>query len=288
MIRYVANASDTNDVYSFFLPLVSIVWRKFIGYEPISLLYGSENDWLSNEKLRFILDNTKTTSRVEFVAPVPPREIHAVTKISRFFACALSDIEPSDYILTSDVDMIPLNRGYFWQQDMSKKIHLFGADAYSEIHKGIVPPKFPACYIGAKAEDWKDVTGISDKGFYEEFQPVMRIRSDELDDDEMWVGSKIKHHEYFRGDVISNNGKYTKGECHLIIRTWPNGTPPGRIDREHWRFLGDRSMIDCHAFKPGYKSLDTLRRIFEVYFPEILTYFDYYTRQFMLLKRSVG
>lgn len=287
--RYIVNSSDPNDFYSFFLPIVSLIWKRYIGYEPISLLYGTESEWRSNPKTSYVLDVTKDFSRLEFVKPVEGYKVSTVMQVSRLFAAALPSVKDDDYLLTSDVDLIPLNaKAYFNAQDLAKRIHLFGADAYADITKGLMPPKYPMCHLGARAVDWRDVLGMKERDIDREIAAGLEGRADSWDNDEMYFASRLMRHRFYEGTVEKEGAHYRKGECHLLIRTWPFSRALRRIDRDAWHFSGERDMIDCHAVRPGYRGLDLLLPVLKAYFPSEEGFFRCYVQRFMELKKRNG
>lgn len=287
-MKYVVNATDLNDVYSFFMPIISILWRR-MQYEPISLLYGNESDW-SSPKDAFLLKTIKNYSKVFFIAPVPGYKSSSVMQVSRLFPATLPQINDNDYILTSDADMLPLSQAYFNQQNLDFKFNLFTADAYADITKNLQPPKFPMCYLGATAKNWKEVIGIKSNDINLEIRNSFIGRLDTWSNDEEYFASKIMNHRiYNSGPIFKGDYTYFKGECQLMIRGGFNA--PGckaskRLDRDTWYFKGEKDLIDCHSLRPGYKWIKALTDLLNVYFPQDMNIINSYINEFMRLKNG--
>lgn len=286
-MRYISiNSSDPNDTYSFFIPIVARAWKR-LGYSPVSLLLGKEQLWTSNPKDAFCLQKTKEESQVFFVSGVDGYRNATVMQVCRVVASAIQSFHEDDYLLTSDVDMIPLSGSYFKSQDIQKRFHIFSADAYADITKGLFPPKFPMCYLGARAGLWRDIMGIR-TDFDSEVAKVVRCSGGEWGHDEMYCSARIMNHPVFKGDLRREHGGYSKGECQLMIRTWPFGHADRRADRDGWCFDGRRDLIDAHCFRPGYKDPQALLALLRVYFQDDMGFFQAYIDEYVKLKRAYG
>lgn len=288
MRRYVVNSADQNDFYSFFMPIVCHVWKEYMGYEPIAILYGDEASWNDNPKSRCVLAYIKQAALIRYVGEVPGYKVSTIMQLSRMFGHVIPGVGDSDYLLTSDVDMVPLDRSYFNQQDTSFEFNLFSADAYADLSKGHVPPKYPMCYIGARRSGWKAVLGTRTRDLHTEVSLALEGRPDLWENDEQYFAEKLFDHEFHRGPFERMTGQvYRKGKCECIARTW-KPYAHRRLDRGSWSFQGEAGMIDCHAFRPGYASQEVFLRILTSYFPASQGLFTSYFREFLALKAACG
>jgi hypothetical protein len=285
-MRFAINSSDANDVYSFFMPIVSRAWKS-IGYQPVSLLHGDEAAWSSNPKDRYVLGKIRDESKTFFIDPVPDFKVATVTQVSRLAAASISEFNPEDYLLTSDADMIPLSREYFNQQDTSLPFHIFSADAYGDITQGHRPYKFPICYLGGEAKVWRRIMCI-DSDFNAEVAKIVKCSGNAWDHDENYFHARLIQSHLVDGDYIPWKGGYRRGECHCMIRTWPGGHADRRIDRDGIFFDGRKDLIDCHYLRPGYSNRNLLLNILETYFPSDIEFFKTYVDEFMSLKERHG
>jgi hypothetical protein len=288
MSRLVVISSDVNETYSFFLPIASMAWRK-CGWKPLHILVGDPALWGSHPTTEFVIRQILGNGPMEFVPPDENHKVSTTAQVVRLLASAIPALEDSDYILTSDVDMLPLNAEYFQHQDWSMDFHAFGADAYADITKGLFPPKFPMCYLGARAGIWRDVMGIKTRNISEEVGRALSGRTDSWDNDEMYFSSKLFSHPIFEGEVQKiSDLRYRKGRCELLIRTWPASRAARRVDREVWGFDGSPEMIDCHCFRPGFERVETLTAIVAKYFQPDLGWFNSYLSEYLRLRADHG
>lgn len=264
----VVNSTDLNPIYAYFMPIVSRIWSRYMEYCPIALLYGSEDIWMSTRINTFLYKEIKATAQVHFVKPVPGYKSSTVMQVSRALVGALPTLQQDDYAIISDVDMIPLSRSYFRQQDSTKKFHIFSADAYTDITKGWEPLKFPMCYLGANKQYWREIFNITTDDISFETAKSLEGRADVWDNDESYVCGKIKTSKYYKQDM------------HLMVRTWPGSRAYKRLDRENWHFNSQKDLIDAHFFRPGYQHMNELLAVFRVYFNNDVEFLLRYTDQF--------
>jgi hypothetical protein len=232
--KFAVISTDRNELYSFFSPIVSLMWRNLIGYTPITILYETEEVWNANEKTKFILHELRKYSIVEFVESVPGIKGSTVAQASRLYAASL-DMPAGSYILTSDVDMFPLQRNWFHQQDWSKTFHLFNADAY------LPNILFPICYLGGNIEAWREIMEINETGLQNNLLTHLNPPEDNWNYDEILFAKNITRWGGFPDEAM------------FIMRGWKNGLAIGRIDREVWHFNGHISgLTDCHSLRPGF------------------------------------
>jgi hypothetical protein len=240
-MKYVINATNPHLHYSYFIPIISLMW-KAIGYTPITLLFGS--NWVANPKTNYVLENIKKQSTVVWpLLYVPGFKESTSVQISRLFATACADFMPGDYVLTSDAVMIPLSKTWFHSYDIGKKFHIFGADAYNR-------NRFPICYLGATVADWRQVMDIHAIGINNAMQKYLDRNRDNWNYDEILFTEKIR--------------KWLP-QCHFIDRGWVNGIAVRRLDRINWNWQNQPNLIDCHSIRPGYTHWAELGCLFKAY-----------------------
>lgn len=273
--KYAVLSSDIHNNYSFFVPLATRAWKR-LGWTPLCILVGSKEAWKENSRAGFVLSETDPKDIALFTLPAEGYRVSTTAQLVRLLAASIPKIKDTDYLLTSDIDMIPLEESHFLQQDWSMDFNILGADAYADLTKGLFPPKFPMCYLGARASVWKDVMNLKTEDMAEEVKRALAGRLDSWDNDEMYFSSKLYRHRYFEGKLQKVSERhYRRGTCDLVIRTWPGGRADRRIDREVWGFP-EKAMIDCHCPRPGFKNPEVLRKIFSSAFPQDAAWFDTY------------
>ena len=271
-MNYAINSTDENDTYSFFLPIVNHLWSK-IGYYPVSILVGDEALWKTNLVYKYVQD----TSKVVFIKPVEGFRRSTTAQTSRVIVAASALFNPTDYLLTSDADMLPLNKKFYNDQCGTKDIHLMNADAYTDITKGWEPIRFPICHIGATVATWREVMTLTSTDVQAEVQKAMIGRADIWNNDE----------EYFTGRL--KGSRFYKERCQMMVRGGfaEYSRAKDRLDRENWWFNGtQRNYLDCHFPRPGFDHLDKLRLLISTYFPDTVTYINAYITDFMKGRRK--
>ncbi len=245
-------SSDRTATYFFCLPLTSIIWKKYIGFDPVCFLAGSEGEWLSDPLTQFVLDKTKESgAEIHFLGHVDQIGDGTLCQVSRAYGGCL-EVEDDEYILTSDADMWPLNRQWFRQGANDKLLHLFYANAYGH-------EKYPMCYVGAAAKQWRDIMSVQrgdslNGKLSEQLKTDLNSNSKFFECwnyDELLLGKKIKSwHNYPDG-------------CHMIERGPTNDGPPvGRIDRYNWSFTSLTDVhIDAHLLRMVWQNENWSRTV---------------------------
>ena len=284
MRRFAVYSSDPADSYAFLLPIAAVAWAR-MGYVPISLLYGSRDLWRSDPKTALILELIEPISVVRHVAPVPGWSVPTIAACCRPFAAALPDVEDDDYVLTSDVDLVPLDRAFFNQLDCSRSFSLLNADGYGDFRVSM-PGRFPLCHVGGRARHWRDLLGINTTDIDLEIARSCAAWVDRWGQDELYVSGKLHAHPCFQGPLEKESANsYRKGDCQLLTRTFVNRIAVRRMDRVvDWNYSGARDLIDCHAHRPAYERIDPLVGVLAAYFPSDVPFFRSYFSDFLRLK----
>ena len=257
--RKVIFSTDDNPVYYIFMPIVARSWIK-MGYHPICIVVGNYNTWMDNSQRKLVIENTLDAGGDIYFLEL--NRLHRNIRMKRYLPSAISQVSrlrsaclncnSDDYCLTSDIDMIPCNKEWFSQQDMTKKIHLFYANGYNH-------NRYAMCYIGMKKSTWAEVLKLP-SDLYLAITKIM-INLGQADKQTQWNYDEI---------FITKNIKSTPGYpdmCQMIDRKiYPNPyydgsfcgipaeLPEGRIDRSNWVFNGDISLvIDAHCKRPIWK-----------------------------------
>lgn len=233
-MKYVVVGSTPDLKYSFFLPIIDKIWLNF-GYRLCSVLIG---DW-SSPIHSFIKSNLCNF----YILEARSMPEGTLAQVSRLYASELFNLNKNDTMMTSDVDMLPLNKEWF-NRSRENKLNLYFANAYNY-------EKYPMCYVDASKEIWGEIIN-------ESLDTVMS-KNLHWGFDEEYLGIKIKSwHRYPLG-------------CNFIERKHPPGTecPSDRLDRACWHYSGRiRDYVDAHCFRPFYgenfKYLDRVLRDLDI------------------------
>ena len=196
-MKYVVIGIDNNPKYTVYKRLVETMWEHF-GWRVFWLHSGPEE--LLNENI----------SAATFA------------QVSRLYAAAWPNIGDSDYLMTSDADMLPLSD--YWQTQ----------DQFTSWGRDLTDYHYPMCYLGGYAFLWRKVMGI-------ESDAITAMNRDVRIQKNMWVLDQ---------DIVTEKiNEFRKSNPLVLIARGTSkatGYPVGRLDRSAWKFTGFESFIDCH------------------------------------------
>lgn len=222
-------AVDAAPTYSVYAPIVSRIWKKF-GYGTIIFLHETEK-W-ENEYGSVIMEELeKVGALIWFMPTMPPLSVANTMRTSRLVAAC--DVDKDDFILTSDVDMIPLNREFF---DRKEKFVVLRALYERWLACKTPPPvldlnslkpgvfRFAMCYVGATAEIWREIFSLTVDEPVESLRRIVDCTTDETDFDELKLSRGILSSSRAQGEVetVVPNNIWRTGELFLVD---PMGLP---------------------------------------------------------------
>ena len=137
MRKHVILSVNSNPDYAFYTPLVCWAWRK-LGWTPVVFYEGD------------ITEAAKFTFQIAGITPImlKPQDGYrsdTITQVSRLYGACVVE---SGYLMTSDIDMIPLSD--YWKFDPAN-ITIWGHDLTGFTH-------YPICYIGMTTMPLSGVT----------------------------------------------------------------------------------------------------------------------------------
>lgn len=261
--RSVAVISTTVDeLYLFFTPLTSLIWRSLMDYDVACVLVGP--DPRQSPLHAAVLNATlRVGADVLWVPSVDGIADATVSQVSRLFVPLLYEAADDAYVLTSDNDMWNLDRAHFAQRGGARHpVQLFYGNAYA----GRTPPMYPICYIGMRASLWRTVMSsavpsLADRDaapFDLAHVTHELIRAGERRYGAEWrVANKATSPQWYYDQIVFGEAidrwPGHPSQCQVIVRR------PGldRIDRGRWRFDGAHDLagkIDAHLLRPGFSS----------------------------------
>ena len=145
-------ASDLNNTYLDFYPLVRNYWKNIVGIDTVLILIADEIPYKLNE------------FRNEIILFKPVDDIHTAFQaqcIRILYPCLFKN----ENIIISDMDLIPLNQKYYVEnvKDFDDDKFIVYRDVISEYKQ------YPICFCLANSKIWRDIfnikceTDISDK-----------------------------------------------------------------------------------------------------------------------------
>jgi len=142
MKKYTVLSVNDNPQYLFYLPLTIWCWKK-MGWNPITMFVGDAGKVI-NLLMNAGFNEISNLSQLE---RLPQYESAMIAQVSRLYASVTIGVEKEDYLMTGDIDMLPLSD--YWKPDFNK-ITCWGHDLAGFGH-------YPICYIGMTKEKWDQV-----------------------------------------------------------------------------------------------------------------------------------
>ena len=153
MTKRVVISCTPSNIYDFFLPIAVRLWRNRIGYEPVVILVGTEEDWSSGHA-KVVYDEIRGRERIEFFRGIPGIPDSAVSMGLRQQVAAL-EFDPDDLLLIGDVDLFPVDKGFYHRYDPSKSpIGVYYAETYGDEY-------WPAYGVSMPVRNWREVMGVT-------------------------------------------------------------------------------------------------------------------------------
>ncbi len=264
MKKYIVLSVNWNPDYLYYLPLTVWAWKK-LGWEAIVFYEGPRTD-------AFVLAKALNPN-IEIIRSKGPYRSDTLSQVSRLYGAC---IEPDGYLMTGDIDMLPLSD--YWKPEFEKNdITIWGHDLTGY-------GNYPICYIGMHATRWVEVMGLSSIDYNEmmnrDLSQIPKAKSEKWED--YWETDQ---------DLITKRINETQFSKKFITRgQLPNGYARGRVDRGAWS-LDHPEFIDCHMLRDMYKLSDTgignlaktMRLLEKIWAKEDFTWFQEYTKEFQKL-----
>lgn len=214
-------ATDANRDYIEFWPVVAKAWKEVVGLTP-TLALIADKDVQIDQSLGQVI-------RFEPIEGIPT-SLQAQT--IRLLLPALFE---DDVCIISDIDMIPLQKDYFFDS-----IYHCAQDTFVVYRDKAYHPnehKFPMCYMAARGKTFQDIFGISNR------DDIERRILDWHNLDLGWNTDELLLYQYLMNWQHKDTRLIKLG--HNVER---------RIDRSCWiydpEFLAKKAYIDAHCPRP--------------------------------------
>ena len=239
MKRYSILSVDSNPDYLFLAPITSAFWVD-LGYTPFIIVVDES---FKEDIKSLVFENTiNAGAQIEEVKNIKGYRTCNVAQVSRLYAAASNHFNPDDYLMTDDIDKIPVDYMWFNCQNLKKQIHIYDPDElnYKRLKMG---------NIGMKSEVWKEIIGITNGGIIDN---VKLCFDKNLSKDSTWEKGWNLDEWILTNSVF--NSKYYPDECQMIERGGNNlGLRNYRIDRGAWtqtyNYCKSTKIIDIHIHR---------------------------------------
>jgi len=248
-------SSTYDDLYFFFLPIVTWSWNK-LGVDVIVFLPfdGARN----NVSKAFLVGNTMASQNLSFELHTfssPDHKAATYSQCARLYAAALGHLPADEVLITGDVDMAVFNKDYFNQAN-NGLINVFGAD--------LVPSgQYPICYVAMPVDTWREVMwlwpGESPQTYLDNLLGELEC-------------------EHFKGNYWAKDQETIYNA--LTAQAWPvikhfrakapHAFATYRADRDGWPDAPMPGIIDAHLPRPGYtdENFRKILKLFKDVYPE--------------------
>ena len=239
MNRYSILSVDSNPDYLFLAPITSAFWVD-LGYTPFIMFVNKDfNLEMKNLVTKLSEDEGAVVEDLEHIEGYRTCN---VAQLSRLYAAASNRFEPDDYLMTDDIDKIPVDFMWFNQQDFTKDIHIFDPDElnYTRLKMG---------NIGMNSSVWREIIGFEKGSIRDSLSLSMQ---NHLSEDSTWdKGWNLD--EWILTDSVFRS-QYYPSKCQMLERGGNNlGLRNYRIDRGAWSqtydYCRSTKIIDIHIHR---------------------------------------
>lgn len=214
-------ACDNNPTYTDFWPAVSRAWTKIIGVKPTLAFIAPKGTPINT-----------TLGDVIYFEPIPDIPNWFYAQVIRLFLPMLFE---NEVCITSDMDMMPLNRAYF--QNNIANI----ADDKFVVYRdkaGDDGGRYPMCYVAAKGKVFKEIFGLNN------ISDIPKLTIEWFNRGMGWDTDEVLLREYVY-NWHTKTGRLVK-LGHNIEK---------RIDRGNWRYnsellKGGKHYNEAHMIRP--------------------------------------
>lgn len=216
MIDYIIISSDENPIYKDFYPIVAEQWYK-LGFKTYYILICDIDDIQINE-----------FGIIHKIKKIESFSTSFQSQVVRLFA---SNLLENSNILTSDIDMLPINKSYFVNHAidlLDDNIIIYSGQPYRDV------PYYPMCYVLSNTNTLRTVLGINGLTFKDYCEMLYGIYGEKWNTDENFMYDKFQLHSE-----------------KLIIKNRDYRT---RIDRSNWIYNENKLIsgyyVDSHLLRP--------------------------------------
>ena len=240
MTKFVVFSSNLVPAYAFMAPITAMVWKARTEFTPVCLLTQNRETW-DTPMGRVVVDMLdRLEVRKHYVGIITePYRTSVQAQASRQHAAALKSFKDDDYIMTTDVDGIPVNREWHGDVDWSKPCHIRNANAWQY--------RWHTTFgFGATVAAWREFMGYEACG---EIAPLLQKNLD-LD----LTRDRDSLEEWYSDEFLWNSriktSHFWKDGCQFIDRN----VSQDRIDRGNWPkdFGPLHRYIDAHVLRPTH------------------------------------
>ena len=218
------------------------------------MIVGDVNFWKTSPTLNLVRNatiNIDTNMRF-FEMPVQRNPVSYAQVVRLFASLVTSWILPNDTLMTSDIDILPLNRIVYDKMN-SSGVCILNADCCGKFKwRHLSVQMRPLTSISMTSKNWKTVMQFNDFRNNESLSGYMNN----------WLGTKFGEPIQQKSVKKGGNREWYKDQRVISVQLYKSGKTiskirkiGGRVDRgsrASWKDF--TSHVDAHIFLPAYKS----------------------------------
>ena len=276
----------------FKLPLTVRVWRR-VHYKSVVIFTGNVTALKTQPVMKFVHQQVKDLGAKIVLLEATPQNVVMINQVARLVAAALLEWDNPDevFLLTSDVDLWPINKD-FYEVPPGKKIMILNSGCCgSFMREDVKCTMYPTCNIGMTAKLWIKIMRMNTYLIKTSADIRMYLKTEfgKLLDPTM---SKGVRSEWFVNKYLLSmrmtQWKLVHGEFYISFK--PRNIKTDRLEQSTWHVPGNlNGIIDAHLIQNlsntiGWeKTLPLIRRLFS---ESDIQAIEYYKKKYNELLRK--
>ena len=263
-IEKVFVSTNSNPLYFDFWVPFSYIWKEKMGVDPV-LIYIDADPEAAKIDTRW-----GEVIRVKTVDGIPE---YLQTQWARFY---FTKLYPDSVCMVSDIDMFPLNKGYFMDVDFlsdgnTTHWHLNGNGVTGKYDDWLLGNcNLTVCYHANRGDMFESIFEMEDQWESE----IKKLHSMNLGKDQSYWAHHLKGmnnwgaEEDYTTDILRK-----KVKSREIATLYTKGLYGHRFDRSAWgrckSDMGSHPFVDCHSLRPYAPNRAEIREVLSHYFGEL-------------------
>lgn len=239
-LEYVVLSADEKSSYIDYWPIVAGAWREIVGLRPVLGYVCEDVDQVPSE----MADHG-------MVVPLPYEPKWDWVNQAQICRLWVASQLGSSGVILSDIDMLPLDRGYFIDSvaDLpDESLVSYSSDVLS-FGLYLKRPQYPICYLAARGSTFSDILELDGRSWLDFCAEVRRLP---------YRRSADQRHFYSKAQAWHGFEDRFVG----LARGWEDGKANHRIDKVDWSWSAEDvragRYFDAHLPRPFSEWRDSI------------------------------
>lgn len=250
-------SSNENADYLEFSKIIGPAWKKLLPDVKVTLLCVTDKNKEEFSNIISFYDDVIFLPNIDNI----PSGNQAMA--SRMLMAA-TDTYKDEFIMLSDIDMLPLNRDFFIDSIdaiSDDKFIALGGNAYNN------SIKFPICYMIANQKTFAEILNPINLNYKDLVERMKSVKGSFVNHDITKpypinsIGPRFDDESLFSEFYLNWGGRNTR--TVIINRAWNNGMAIERVDRISWNINMDRLngnfLYDAHLPRPLSANIEKIQ-----------------------------